>query len=351
MFWGNLESNTINFPGFQYPDSTEFMNPFRPHCIDRFKPNGVIRICPTASINENKIRPYMQQVMTCSPQISVIKSFPITENFVVGSLNSLFVIGPKNTQFNVTFPNTKRSLIECVDVHPSEVILACNGPENNVRIVSLPNGDVKSNLNSHTQSLSSIMFAPSFNKLISTSFDGSLIISDFVKEKCCYKYEKFFNKNSITTSVIRNDESLIIVGLNDGNLGIFDNRDNNVILVDAHRDWINSLDITSQKYHNFVYFASSSIEKDLKVWDFRNLKKPILTKKMNDSVSKIMFSDDDSVFSMSLNGILTKYCFFESKANCSYNFQVNGVTKADLHPELRRVLFSCDDSVLSAFYF
>lgn len=336
---------------FHFPDSTEFLNPFRPHRYDHFEPTGNIEDFSNMKLPGRRNRPFIQQVLMYCPRISVVKSFPITEGFVVGSFNSLFIAGPKKTQINVKFPEQKRCMIESIDIHPSEVILACDGPENNVRIVSLPNGEIKSNINKHSQNVSSIMFAPSFNKLISTSLDGSLIVSDFVKEKCCYKYEKFLNNNPITTSVIRDDESLIVIGLSNGNLGIFDERDDIVTQVEAHTDWVNSIDIASQKYHKSLYFVSSSLEKDVKIWDLRNLEKPVLSKILDNNVCKVMFSDDDSVFGICSNGTLSKLCYQESIPSSSFNLQANGVTKADLHSELRRILYSSDESILSAFYF
>ena len=338
---------------YSFPDSTTYVDPFRPRRFDYYITTNSITIFPPVKQPIKKNPPYVQHILRSSSQISSLKSFPVNDIFALGTFNTIYVLAPPKVEISIDLPKESPSLIECIDVHPSEVYLACDG-SSNVRIISIPSGEIVASLNRHSQHVSSVFFAPTFNKVISTSFDGSLIISDFVKQKLCYRYDKFLNERSISTGAIRDDESIIVVGFNNGIIGIFDDREENgMIQLNAHSSWINSIAISSKNIDNACHIASSSTNKDVKIWDIRNLSEPILAQENSQECNfcKVMFSDDQSFFAMGVNGIISRWDYAENSLMNVYDLQTKSVTKCDLQRDFRRINFAGDNKVVSSLFY
>lgn len=300
---------------------------------------------------EKKNRPYVQHFARLNTPVSCIRSFPFGDKFAIGTINAIYIASNKLEPACI-LPKNESTIIKNIDVHPSSMFVACDGPSdhNTIRIISLQNQLPIMELNKHSKRVSSIYFLPSVCKIMSTGYDGSLIISDVVKKKECYRHTVLNGEKAITTSSIKSDESMISLGFDNGYVGIFDERESDgmIELKNYHSQWINSLCFAPVK----SYLATNSIDKSLCVWDLRNLEKPLFVKENIDAnLSKVLFLNDTVLTAASTTGQLIQWDF-----NCGSILRIDkvrefGLFEMDIQRELDRMIISSEDKVVSLFYY
>ena len=352
---GQILDNEYLIDDFMQPGSYAYALNHLQKTIQLFPPfNSVNNDSNKDSNNdtkEKKTRPYIQHFARLNTPISCIRAFPYDDNFAIGTINAIYIASNKLEPACI-LPNNESTIIKNIDVHPSSMFIACDGPSDNntIRIISLQNRLPIMELNKHKKKVSSILFLPSVCKIMSTSYDGSLIISDVIKKQECYKFRDFEDKNSITTSSIKNDESIISIGLDNGCIGIFDHRENAGViqLKNSHSLWINSLCFAPVK----SYMATNSIDKSLCVWDLRYLETPLFRKENIDAnLSKILFLNDSVLASASTNGQLIQWDFNGGSILRIDKVREFGLFEMDIQRKLDRIVVASEDTVVSIFYY
>ncbi|KAK8896592.1 RING finger and WD repeat domain-containing protein 2 [Tritrichomonas musculus] len=302
--------------------------------------------------NESKqTRPYIQHFARLNTPVSAIRAFPFGDNFAIGTINTIYIASNKlEPTFNL--PQNESTIVKNIDVHPSSIFLACDGPtdHNTIRIVSLQSHTQVMELNKHKKEVSSILFLPSVSKVLSTSFDGSLIISDLIKKHECFKFDKYEDKNAITTSSIKSDEAIISIAFDNGSVGIFDHRESSgmISLKNSHSMWVNSLCFAPVK----SYMATNSIDKSLRVWDLRYLDEPLFRKdNLDTNLSKVIFLNDSVLAGASTKGELIQWDFNNSTVLRFDKVREFGLFEMDIQRESNRIVVSSEDTVVSMFYY
>ena len=300
---------------------------------------------------EKLVRPYVQHFARLNTPVSAIKAFPFGDNFAIGTINTIYIASNK-LEPGFFLPKNESTIITNIDVHPSSMFLACDGPaeHNSIRIVSLQNRLPIMELNKHKKKVSSILFLPSVCKVMSTSHDGSLIISDVVQKQECYKLNTFNEEKAITTSSMKNDETMISLGFDNGHIGIFDNRESvgMTTLKNSHSMWINSLCFAPVK----SYMSTNSIDKSLCVWDLRYLGEPLFRKSELDvNISKVLFLNDSVLAAATTTGQLIQWDFNSGTIIRIDKVREFGVFEMDIQREHNRIVLASEDTVVSMFYY
>lgn len=300
-------------------------------------------------IDRVKVRPCIQHILKLNNQIGSVRVFPSGENIIVGSLDSLFCVSElSKVEVSVHFDQNEYVLINQIDVHPSEVFVACNAPENSVRIVSTATGSVAYNGNKHRKPISSLFFAPSFNRICSASFDGTFIMSDLVRCKECCKYSPSALCQPMSTAAMRHDETVIAFGFSNGQIGLCDHRTDGVMLeMSAHPGWINSIDFCATDY----YFSSCGNDRSLKIWDLRNPEEAVRSDAFDYSLKKVLWMNDGRFFCVANDGTVTSRSVTDDRNSPEMAVGKPGILACDIDLDSRMLLYSGEDMTLSAFHY
>ena len=324
----------------------DFMQPGRYmnllKCVDKS-----FNILPPPS-NHAIERPYVQYFARMNTPITSIKTFPFNSYFAIGTINAIYIASNK-LESTITFPKDETTMIYNIDVHPSSIFVACDGSSNNVRIISLQDYSSVAQLNNHKKKVSSIYFLPSVSKIYSTSYDGNLIISDLVKKKECFRFAKIDDGVGISTSVLKDDESVIAIGLDNGRVGVFDQReDQGMISINAHSNLVNSLALTSIG----PYLSSCSIDKTMKVWDLRNIQEPVFQQNnLEFGLSKILFINESIIGGALSDGKFLKWDFKQNSLLKITRLSKFGVFCLDIQREDDFIIYTSEDKLISLFYY
>lgn len=294
--------------------------------------------------------PVIQHILRANAQITSVKYCPFSDAFVVGTLNALYSINENFVQeVSVYFDQRDNVVINSVDVHPSEAFVACNSPWNSIRIVSLGSGSIVYECNKHNRTISSVFFAPSFNRVCSSSLDGTFIMTDLVAKRQCYSYDVFKDVNPISTASMRHDETVIAFGFADGKVGIFDHRTSGQMTsLKAHANWVNSVDFSVSSCN----FATCGIDRTVKIWDIRNMEEAVFSEtELESSLRRVFFVNDGMFYGVAINGCLTKWNLAEGRSICSLRVKQCDIVACDVAIDSNKILFSGEDMVLSAFQY
>jgi WD40 repeat protein len=325
-------------------DATIFQDPFAPK-VRVICPNGVFpaysflkakRIC-------NRPRPFVQHFFRANSQITAIKRYPLADSIVAGTLNAIYAIsGLAKCEVSVMFSAEETHVIDHLDVHPSEVFVACNGPVHNVRIASLATGSVLFEGNSHRAHVTSLFFAPSFNKICSAGLDGVFIMSDLVARKQCFAYET----KPISTAAVRHDEKIVAFGCAQGRIRLFDSRQvNEMISLKAHSSWINHIDFSIGD----SYFSTCGIDRAVKIWDVWNLSEAVyMDTSLEYCLKKVLFVEDGTFFGVGSDSIITRWSLTEGKMISPLKARQCGIVTSEICIGTKKLIFSGQDMVLSA---
>ena len=320
-------------------DVSEFLN-------DPVQPK-VSTIIPNASLIEikkipfddlqDKVTPCIQYLFSMKSQISCIKCFPHSENFAAGSCNALHVMTSEEVKATTFYSDLPFHFIRTIDIHPTEMMIAISSEGSSVRIVSTISGSSILHYHAHSSPATKVLFAPSMKRVVSTSLDGTIAIYDLRKEKIAFSFDLMKGKKSITTAAIKDDESYLAVGFNDGTLGIFDPRmENGMIEISSNKGWINSL-----SFHPILNtLASGGSDNSIVLWDVRNTERSLGSFTENESSVIATSLSNNELWGMSRDGVLKIWDTDTQIMKNSYNISKFGLTACDMNPSERKVFFS-----------
>jgi WD40 repeat protein len=334
-------------------DSNFFDDPFAPRRAFH-SPNSIFpsySFCPPPRDSPTRPRPFIHHILRSNSQITSVRHFSFTDShsLVFGCLNAVhYVTQWSKAESSILFPAKELTIVELLDVHPSEVFIACNGPSRNVRGGSLATGSSVWDCNVHRGHVSALFFAPSFNRIVSASLDGTLVCSDLVKQRRCFVYRKNQGAKGITTGGIRHDETVIGVGREDGIVGLFDHRDGEVSEMKAHAGWVNAIGFCVSE----PIFATAGIDRSVRIWDLRKLSEPIFVERaIPFGVKKVLFAADQSCFAIGTEGCVLRLSVGPEPAPLPMLVSTVGIVSADMCIDSNRIVYSTEDMVLSALSF
>lgn len=335
-------------------EASYFEDPFAPKAKIYSKSTSATSLeilKPRKSLDKVKVRPCIQHLLKVNTQIGSIKVFPSGEFTIVGSLDTIFCMNKQfdAVEMSVYFDGDEYNLINHMDVHLSEAFIACNAPENSVRVVSVATGSTVYSCNKHLRPISSVFFASSVNRICSSSLDGTFIMSDLETKKQCYQYTPFAVHRPISTASIRHDDSVIAFGFSEGLVGLCDNRNEGTMTeLKAHSGWVNSIDFCGNDY----YFSTCGNDRSVKIWDLRNTTEAVFSDNLlESSLRKVLFMNNGTFFTVSCNGSVASRNLSDGKSSCSMALKSTGVLACDIDPEARMLLYSGGDMVVSALHF
>lgn len=340
-----------NLEDFMQPRSYEFTLQQIEQSFQLFPPFNSPRQPTKDDFDQTeKQKPYIEHFARLNSPISTIQAFPYGDCFAIGTINCIYIASNKLDRI-IPFQENERTIFENIDVHPSTMVLACDSPArtNSVRIVSLQNNSTIMTLNKHMRKITSIFFLPSVHKIFSTALDGVLMISDLIKGTESYRFAAYENKSAITTASIK-DEELISIGFDSGLVGIFDNREEEgmIQIPNAHSDYVNSIAFTPSQSQ----IATTSLDQMIKVWDFRNLEKPIFSQEAKGiHLSKIFFLDDSIVAGTSTTGKLIQWDASTGNLLKMNTVRQFGIFASTQQRDLDRLIVSSEDNVVSMLYY
>jgi WD40 repeat protein len=341
----------VDIPDPSHIEECSFFNdPFAPRLVVRY-PNSIFpafQFFPSPKNLSSRARPFLQHVLRANSHITSICRYPFSESFLIGTLDAIHSIANFNkTDVSVLFPPEETAAIELLDIHPSEVFLACNGPSWNVRICSLATGSPVFECNCHRNHLTSLFFAFSFNRICSTSLDGTFVMTDLVKKKRCFCYDMFRDVKPISCAAMRHDETVIAFGFADGTLGMFDHRQDrkDMQTIRAHSSWVNAIDFAVTE----PMFGTCGTDRAVKVWDLRNSSKPVFAERLMDyCVRRVLFSNDSMVFGVGGDGCIARWNLQDGAGANHLIVKKCGIVASEMILDSRKLLFSGEDMVLSS---
>jgi WD40 repeat protein len=191
-------------------------------------------------------------------------------------------------------------------------------------------------------------FAPSFNRIASSSLDGTLLLSDLIKQKIVFQYRKFEGSKALSTARMRFDETVIALGTDDGLIELFDQRSGHITEVRSHAGWVNSLDFCVTE----ALLASAGIDRSVRVWDLRQLMEPVLVERgISFAINEVLFGSDKSCFAIGNDGCILRMSTTRIPSSMPMLVRPIGIVSADMCNECNRVIFSTEDMTLSTLVF
>jgi WD40 repeat protein len=337
-----------------YPeDSKCFEDPFAPR-RPVYSHNSVFPscdFCHQPRILPGRPRPYVQHILRANSQITSVRHFSSTDgpSLLLGCLNAIhYITNWSKLETSVLFDPKELSIVELIDVHPSEVYCACNGPSRNVRICSLVSGSPVCDINSHRGHVTGLFFAPSFNRIGSSSLDGTLLFSDVITQKLVFNYRRFEGVKAISTVKMRFDETVVALGTDDGMMELFDQRVGQVTEVKSHAGWVNSIDFCVSE----ALLASAGIDRSVRVWDLRQLSEPLLVERgISFGIKEVLFASDKSCFAVGNDGCILRMSTTRIPSSIPMIVKPIGIVSADMCGESNRLAFSTEDMGLSTLVF
>ena len=304
---------------------------------------NVTKIPANISSSQSKSKPFIQYLFQTKSQITCIKTFPHSDKFAISSSNSMYVMTNDDVSSTIFFKDLPTHFIRTIDIHPTEQIAALNSDGSSIRIVNTLTGSSMLYCNAHKLPVTSVFFAPSLKKVVSSSLDGTIVVYDLSQRKVSYVFDLLKGKKSISTASIKNDESYIACGFSDGTIGLFDPRiENGMVEINAHKGWINNI-----SFHPILYkIASGSADKSISIWDIRNPGTLFSTYKDNDSSIIKTELCDNELWGMSRDGILRIWDTDNQYLKHSYKTSSLGLMSCDINCDKRLVYFSEKNMVL-----
>jgi len=160
-------------------------------------------------------------------------------------------------------PSGPKAFIRCMAFHPCDKLIAFSS---DVGVFDMYDIDLLFHLNTFTDQkapITGLNFSSEGSKLISSSFDGSILVYDLIESKIARKVEI---SSGITSMVVSANDSEVIISKDNGKVAIFDNRDSCVAqMIDAHYGAINTMTINSDSL-----LSTGGTDGCLRVWDIRN---------------------------------------------------------------------------------
>ena len=315
------------------------LDPVAPKISTIFPNASMINVTkiPQSSAPLPKTKPFVQYLYQTKSQITCIKCFPHSDKFAISSSNSMYVMTNDSDPCTIFFKDLPTHFIRTIDIHPTEQIAALNSDGSSIRIVNTITGSSILYCNAHSLPVTSVFFAPSMKKVVSSSLDGTIVIYDLLEQKVSYVFDLLKGQKAISTAAIKNDESFIACGFSDGTLGLFDDRiENGLVQIDAHKSWINNI-----SFHPLLNtIATGSADQSLSVWDIRNPGHLFSTFKDNESPIIKTELCDNEVWGMTRDGVFRIWDTNNSKLKHSYKTSALGLMSCDIKSSKRLVYFA-----------
>lgn len=297
--------------------------------------------------------------------IVVTIAFNITgDRFAFADGRTIFLVHSEDGSLLHTFqiPQTldqKELQTRALKFSPDSQFLVCNGFDHLIYVYIIETGEFYTVLNGHTDVVSSILFSKDSKKLISAGFDGKIIIWDLY-QKQIIKEINHAPPNPIPNEQVRNkdaiiigmeygfDESFVIVGFMNGNVGIYDqNFQQNMNVFSAHQ--MPLLGISCSPKSELV--ATASQDNTLKVWSLRGIatRKQTLIGHTNYVITSAFSLNDKFLFSGSKDESIKLWDISTGEIECTINAHQNTVFKIDHHPS-RNSFVTCGGDGLICFW-
>ncbi|EAY20330.1 hypothetical protein TVAG_193060 [Trichomonas vaginalis G3] len=227
-----------------------------------------IRDYPVSTDLQNKItitEDGDQEISFLSP-VSAIDISWGRKNIVFGSYSSLFLSEienlPSAQQINGSKTAGNQSYIRNVAYHPSDALIAFSGQLGSINLYDIQTLSTISTTKMHSSVVIGLGFTSDGSKLVTTSRDGIINVTDLVQSKIVKEIKVKINLTCMTMS---KSDDYLAVGTEEGTIYLFDNRvQEGVQTIDAHYAQVICL-----ATNNEGIIASRGKDKTCRLWDIR----------------------------------------------------------------------------------
>ena len=265
--------------------------------------------------------PFTQNEYHINSSVYSIRSFNTNRHYSISLLGNVLLF---NTQGFAKLYNDSSYQLCLMDIHPSDLLIACSSGKGAFRIYSSKTLSYFLDSHYHKRPLTALRFAPFSKKILSTSLDGALIVTDLVQNQKSFQ----FTKDCLTTVTISPSESCVAASNNSGSIFFFDDRDEcQISEIKTNQEWINNIVF----HQDCVRFASNSSKDSVKIYDIRNPSEHINSISAQGSNTRYIGFINEHLLKVDKKGILYMYeldkfeCLSKKKiseydiSSCDYN--------------------------------
>lgn len=283
---------------------------------------------------------YKDQVLKFTSPISSISTSWDGNSVVLGSFATIYNLKAEEIPTMTEATGIKlvgnNSYVRKSAFHPSDALLAITGPCGSISLIDIKSNQAVANIAAHKNIITSLDFTSDGSKLLSSSRDGIINVTDLIKSKVLREIK--VRENISCVSVSKYDD-YVVTGTENGSIYIFDNRSKDIMqTLDAHYTPVSAI---ATNHEGII--ASGGIDKACRIWDIRGIVMCVAHITRNSSpICTLEISDNDKLFIGTDNGHLNEYELNTALHIEELNFSSRPIAMKFV-PKINSLLVSTDD--------